>query len=153
VLPKRKRAKPGDVLELKTANRCAYLQYIGRHLEYGDAVLVSPKLYSSPTAVTGELFSNAYVTFYPLTAAVAEGLVEVVGHLAPPKLPQRLRRPGAISGRQVETWVIEDDAGEEVVRRKLSEEELRLPIASIWNHEFLIQRITEGWNPSEEGRE
>jgi len=152
MLPNRKRVKPGDVLELKAADRYAYLQFIGRHPEYGDAILVGPKLYASPhTEVTGEAFLNGYVTFYPVTVAVARGLVEVVGHLTPPSLPQRFRRPGAMSGRRIDTWVIEDNAGE-VVRRKLSEAELQLPIASIWNHELLVQRITEGWTPTQEGR-
>lgn len=57
-----------------------------------------------------------------------------------------------MSGRRIITWIIEDGS-REVVKANLSEEELRLPIAAIWNHEFLIQRIAEGWNPMNEGRE
>lgn len=148
----RKRVKAGDVLQLKAGNRFAYLHYIGKHPEYGDAVLVSPQLHERQMAVTGDVFSSGYITFYPVTAAVAQQLVNIVGNLPPPALPRRFRRPGAISGRRVKTWIIEDDTGE-VVRAKLSEEELRLPIASIWNHEYLVQRIVEGWSPAHEGRE
>lgn len=148
----RKRVRPGDVLELQAADRFAYLHYIGKHPEYGDAVLVSPRLHDRKTPVKGDVFSSAYVTFYPVTAAVAQELVEVVGHLQPPNLPGRFRRPGAISGRRIKTWIIEGETGEQV-KSKLSEKELQLPIASIWNHEYLVQRILEGWNPAQEGRE
>lgn len=145
---KRPRAKPGDVLELRAADRFAYLHYIGRHPEYGDAVFVGPSLYEQSTALTPEIFANGYVTFYPATAALAQGLVEVVGHLPPPSLPSRLRRPGAISGRNIETWVIEDGASE-LVKTELSAAERQLPIASIWNHQYLVQRLTEKWDPTQ----
>jgi len=137
-------------LELRVADRFAYLQFIGKHAEYGDTVLVKPGLGEHQADFTEESFSNAYVTFYPATVAVGKGLVEVVSHLPPPNFPQRLRRAGARSGRQVKTWIIESAAGE-VLKRALTEEELQLPIAAIWNHEFLIQRIAEGWNPRQEG--
>lgn len=146
----RGRLKSGEVLELAAGNRFAYLHYIGKHPEYGDAVLVSPKLHERQNAVTNEMFSNGYVAFYPVAAAIAQGLVHVVGHLPPPNIPQRLRRAGARSGRRVDTWIIESDSGE-VVRTKLSEDEQRLPIAAIWNHDLLVQRIAEGWTPTQEG--
>jgi hypothetical protein len=91
------------------------------------------------------------MAFYPATAAVAQGLVEVIGYLPPPELPQRLRRPGARSGLRIDTWIIENGTGETAVRSRLSEDEVRLPIAVIWNHEFLIQRNAEGWDPAQEG--
>lgn len=142
------RAKPGDVLELNTPKGSAYLQYIGRHPEYGDAVLVNPALGERRI---GQAFSGGYVAFYPVSAAVARQLVEVVDHLTPPQLPQRLRRPGARSGLRVNTWIIENGSGE-TVTSKLSEDDLLLPVAVIWNHELLIQRVLEGWNPMYEGR-
>jgi hypothetical protein len=73
-------------------------------------------------------------------ASVADQLMAVLGHVLPPALPLRFRRLGAISGRRIKTWIIEDDTGE-MVKAKLSEEDLRLPIASICNHEYLVQRI------------
>lgn len=149
--PQRTRVKGGDVLQLRAGDRFAYLHYIGKHPEYGDAVLVSPGLQERQTSVARENFVSGYVAFYPAAAGVAQGLVEVVAHLPPPNLPERLRRAGARSGRRVDTWIIEDGS-REVVRTKLSEDELRLPIAAIWNHELLVQRIAEGWNPMNEGR-
>lgn len=145
-----RRAKVGDVLELDAGNRFAYLHYIGKHPEYGDAVLVNPRFQERQTPVTAETFSGAYVAFYPVSAAVRQGLVDVVANLLPPAVPNRLRRAGARTGRHVDTWIIED-GHQEVVKDKLSDEELRLPIAAIWNHELLIQRIAGGWTPIQEG--
>jgi hypothetical protein len=148
---RRKRVKPGDVLLLNVAGGVAYLHYLGRHPEYGDAVLVSRRLDERQASVTDRTFLSGYVAFYPVTAAVAQSLVEVIGHLPPPNLPRRLRRPGARSGRRIDTWIIENGTGE-TVKSKLSDDELQLPIAVIWNHELLAQRVAEGWNPAQEGR-
>lgn len=145
----RKRARAGDVLLLKVAGGVAYLHYLGRHSVYGDAVLVSRRFDEAQAAITDETFSEGYVTFYPVTAAVAQNLVEVVSHRSPPRLPSRLRRAGARSGRRVDTWIIED-GGKETVKMKLSDEDWQLPIAAIWNHEFLAQRVAEGWHPAQE---
>lgn len=147
---RRKRAKPGDILELRVDDHFAYLHYIGKHPEYGDAILVGSLLKERQASITAQIFSRGYVAFYPAVSAVAQGLVEVVAQLPPPKLPERLRRAGARSGSCVDTWIIEDESGE-IVKAQLSEEELRLPIAAIWNHELLVQRISEDWDPSREG--
>jgi hypothetical protein len=69
----RKRAKVGDVLEFEDGDRFAYLHYIGKHPEYGDAVLVNPRFQEGQTSVTADIFSDAYVAFYPVTAAVSPG--------------------------------------------------------------------------------
>jgi hypothetical protein len=144
-----RRAKVGDVLELVSSDGLMYVQYAGRHAEYGDGIAVCPMKHEDRVQIGPELFRAAYVTFYPANAAIARGLAEVVGHLPSPGLPKRFRRPGVRSGSKVETWVIEDASGE-IVKRALSEEERRLPIAVIWNHELLEQRVAEGWRPEME---
>jgi hypothetical protein len=146
-----KRAKTGDVLALRAPDGEVYVHYLGKHVEYGDGIAVCPAVQRRGVAVTPDLFQNAYVTFYPATAAVARGMAEVVGSLPSPGLPRRFRRPGARSGRLVKTWILEDAAGAILVKELLSEEDLHLPIAVIWNHEFLLQRVAEGWRPEMEG--
>ena len=138
------------MLELKVGERFAYMHFVGKHPEYGDAVLINSQLGARQKSIFAEYFANGYIAFYPVTAAVAQGLIEVDGYLPPQKLPERLRRAGARSGRHVKTWIIESGT-EEVVKNKLSNEERRLPIAAIWNHELLVQRISEGWDPMQEG--
>ncbi len=147
-----KRTKPGDVLRLKTADtKAVYLHYLGRHPEYGDGAAVCPSQHDVEVEMSADLFRGSYVTFFPVAAAVAKGLASVVGHLPSPGLPKRVRRPGARSASKVETWIIEDGANE-VVKQKLSAVERELPIAVIWNHELLLQRVAEGWRPEMEGR-
>lgn len=145
-----KRLRPGDVLEVRLPDGLGYLLYVGAHAEYGDAVKVSPAVATQRPSVSHELFERGYVTFYPARAALAQGLVMIVGNLPAPSLPGVLRRPGARSGCSVETWIIEDQSGESVTRT-LTREERHIPIAAIWNHELLVQRIAEGWRPEKDG--
>jgi len=146
-----KRVKPGEVLEVAAADGgLLYLHYLGKHTEYGDAVSVCPvEQVSRPLTYEG-LFDSGYVTFYPATAAVSRGLATCVGHIASGGVPQKLRRPGARVGTTVKTWIVQDEHSESV-KQKLSAEELRLPIAVIWNHELLLQRVCERWRPEAEG--
>jgi hypothetical protein len=145
-----KRLRPGDVLEVRLPDGRGYVLYVGTHPEYGDAIVVAPAVVSHRPSVSQRLFDEGYVTFYPARAAVAQGLLTAVGSLTAPPLPTVLRRPGVRSGRTVETWVIEDESGE-TVKRSLGDKERRIPIAAIWNHELLTQRIAEGWRPEQEG--
>lgn len=145
------RVQPGDVVEFEVEGRFSYLHYIGKHPAYGDAVVVKPGFEEHRLAVDAQMFTRGYITFYPLNAALRHALVRVIGHLPPPRVPNRLRRAGVRRGGRVETWIIEDGTSE-VLKTTLSEEELRIPIASLWNHEFLIQRVLEGWTPEQEGR-
>ena len=146
-----KRPKPGDILEVVAPNGLIYAHYLGKHPEYGDAIVVCPAIQSTAATIGPELFEGGYVTFYPVTASASRGFSSVVGHLPAPGIPKRFRRPGAIYGRIVTTWIIEESS-KETVKETLSEEELALPIAAIWNHELLVQRVSEGWRPETEGR-
>lgn len=148
-----KRPRAGDVLEIAAPNGFIYLHYLGKSGEYGDAVLVSPMVYGGRQEVSSALFREAYVAFYPAAAAVSRALAQVVGHLpSSAGVPNRLRRPGVRCGREIKTWIVEDSTGE-YVRDTLSEEERQLPIAAIWNHALLVQRVTEGWRPQMEGED
>jgi hypothetical protein len=146
-----KRATVGDVLEITTPDGLIYAHYLGKHPEYGDAIVVCPTKHAQRVPVGRELFHGGYVTFYPAVASVNRGLASVVGHVRSSGLPKRVRRPGARVGRKVETWIIEDDS-RETVKERLSDEDRELPIAVIWNHELLVQRVSEGWRPEMEGR-
>lgn len=146
----RSRLKVGDVLELDVGGRASYIQYIGTHSEYGAAIVVQPQNQGDTPATTEEYFADGYVTFYPVGVALSQGLVKVVGNARARELPRKYRRAGVRSGAAIETWVIEGD-GADVVTSSLSREELALPIASMWNHALLVQRIAEGWSPTQVG--
>ena len=145
-----KRAKPGDVVMVSTSAGPVYVHYLGRHRVYGDGVTVCPTKQVGTVLPSLDLFQDGYFTFFPVGVAVARGLASIIGHLPSSGIPTRLRRAGRRSGNKVETWIIEDGAAE-VVRKKLTDAELRLPIASIWNLEALAQAVSEGWRPEMEG--
>lgn len=144
-----KKLRSGDVLEVRLPEGFGYLLYLGQHPEYGDAVTVSSSYRQRPSVIEA-LFDGGYVALYPARAAVTQGLVELVGNAPARPVPRALRRAGVRSGRTVETWIIEDGSGE-TIKRNLSQHERRIPIAAIWNHEILVQRIVEGWRPEMEG--
>lgn len=146
----RSRANPGDVLEIVSNQGIIYVQCLGKHSEYGDAILVSPQIVAEKKQITHLLFSNAYVAFYPVTAALGKSLAVIAGKLPHPVIPSKLRRPGMRSGTKVETWIIEETFQKEKIVKTLSLEDMQLPVAVIWNHEMLFQRVSEGWRPEKD---
>jgi hypothetical protein len=148
---KTRRPKAGDVLEVRFTERCAYLYYLGRHTEYGDAIRVLDCAALTSQERLEDLVSEGYETFYPVLAAVSQGLAIVVAHTdSALGMPLAFRRAGArAKDGTVLAWIIEEN-GTERLTRKLSRKERALPIAAIWNHEMLRIRIVEGWRPGEE---
>jgi len=147
----RKRARPGDVIEVVTPSGLAYVQYVGKHPKYGDAIRVLPGFFQEqPRDWSALLAQEGYVTFYPLNAAVSQELVTVAASEAilPGKgMPSVWRRAGWRNedGKAVLWFICEGD--KETRRPGLSEEEKRLPIMAIWNHEFLVTRMVGEWRP------
>jgi hypothetical protein len=146
-----KRVKAGDVLELARRDSTAYVQYLGRHSDYGDVILVCPRLQRRRPTMNADLFRDGFVVFYPVSAAVAQGLAQVIGAMPSPGLPRRYRRAGVIDkdGR-VLTWMIEDGAREEL-REQLTAEDRKLPVVRIWNHEMLFHSLEQGLRPEDLG--
>jgi len=150
---RKKRPKPGDLLKVAVDGGSAHLHYLGKHPEYGDAVrVVASECMPEASSDRDTLLAEGYVAFYPVVAAVSQGLVDVVGHHGTvTQVPSKLRRPGARSNDgRVLAWVIEE-GGAEAVTKTLTPEQRALPIAVIWNHEMLCTRIREGWRPEREG--
>ncbi|HYO54193.1 ribonuclease E inhibitor RraB [Archangium sp.] len=152
---KRKRARPGDILEVSTPRGLAYIHYTARHPEYGDAIRVLPGFFTTRPADFTALANSpeAYFTFYPAGVAVSQRVVEVVARIPVPpgqELPFFYRRRGA-SNREgrILTWFIWDGTKDTLVR-ELSEAERLLPIASIWNHEALLYYLTREWRPEQD---
>lgn len=156
----RKRIRLGDLLEIRTPQGLAYLQYTAKHPRLGDTIRVLPGLFSERPALEklAALATQAgYFTFYPVGAAVRQRLLEVVATCSiPPTLasPPRLLRAGGMTPEgKIVSWRIADDTQEILVRRELTAEERRIPRAAIWNHEFLVQRLAEQWRPEHDHEE
>jgi len=150
----RKRARLGDILEVRTPRGLAYVQYTARHPEYGDAIRVLPGFFDvRPKEWEALASQEGYFTFYPVRAAVSQGLAEVATNQPIPpgrELPSVFRRYGWITpSGEVKTWIISDGT-KEFVRTELSEEERRLSLAGMWNHEFLVERLVQEWHPTQE---
>jgi hypothetical protein len=82
----------GDVARIRAGEEFVYVQYLGKHPEYGPTVAVCPAKQSKAIKVTAKLFDDAYVVFYPLNASVGRGVAVVVERLphkltVPHKLP------------------------------------------------------------------
>lgn len=56
---KRRRPRIGDVLELAVGSGFAYLQFVGTHDKYGDAIRVAPKVSAAPRDIVDSLFDGA----------------------------------------------------------------------------------------------
>jgi hypothetical protein len=145
---------PGDLLEIRIKSGFSYLQFVGVHPEYGDVIWVRPAVFDSELSDFSCLFSQfGYVAFYAARAAVRHGLVRFVSAYPLPQcvvVPRNVRRPGARSSSgRIFTWILEFD-GKDILKKQLDEKERLLPIAAIWDHQLLIQRIGEGWCPSSE---
>lgn len=142
--------RPGDVLEVSTSDGLGYVQYIGEHDEFGGTIWALPRLVPERPADLSTLpWEAGYFAFYPARAGVQRQFATIVGSipLEGRMVPTRWRRAGARAGDgRVITWMVSDH-GTEIMRESLGKEELRLPVASIWNHEMLVHRLQEGWRP------
>jgi len=141
------RVKPGDVFAVQTRAGLGLLQFLGKHPEFGDVVLVASRLHDRPLIMTEELFRRGYATFYPVRLAARTGLVEKAGHVSPARMPRRFRRPGVVEGARIKNWILDTDSGPLVVDAPLSLQDAVIPILSIWNHEYLVDRLLSGWRP------
>lgn len=144
-----RRLQVGDVLEVQLPEGgFSFVLYVGVHRTYGECILVPPHPFDRHPGLWIGVFADAYPAFYPASVAVREKLATVVGSTVTPRgmPPTRLRRPIRGEDRCIEAWVIEDASGESV-RSSLSEVERALPIASIWSHGLLVDRIAGGWRP------
>jgi hypothetical protein len=148
----RKRLLGGEILEVSVGKRFGYVQFLGEHREYGDAVLVNPALHERQARFPSGFFDGGYVTFYPASVSVSQKLAEVVAQSSPPAVPKRFRRADTtLEDGTVEKWVIEG-GWRDVVRGTLTEEERTIPIAGVWTHQFLGEQIAKGWTPATDSR-
>ena len=154
----KKRPRIGDIVEFITPNGYAYAQYTHKHDKppyWGPLIRILPGIYESPLTDFAQLVQDneRFFIFYPLGAAVSQGLAKIVGH---EEVPERYRAfPIFKSGtpekntRKVVTWWLWDGEKEWCVGT-LKPEQYDLPLAEIVGHPILLSRIMSGWKPSDE---
>lgn len=150
----------GDIFEIKTSKGLAYAIYTHKHErppKFGAVIRVYDHLYKSRPHDVSEITKNPvrFVTFFPLQAAVNQGIFEIIGNVP---IPEALKsfpifRDGVADPKtkKVATWWLWDGEKEWQIGR-LTPEQRNLPIRSVWNDTYLIERIEEGWRPSNDQR-
>lgn len=154
-MSKKSRIRPGDVFEIKTKKGLAYAQFVLRHPQMGELIRVLPGFHDVRPSRFTEVVAQPerFVTFFPLQAAVNQGIFEIVAHEKVPEAAQKFplfRAAGHIDREGfIHDWWLWD--GQKSWRiGKLSQEQKKLPIQEVWNDTLLIERIEEEWTPEKE---
>lgn len=153
-----KRAKIGDIVEIKTAKGLAYALYSHRHSappKFGDLTRVFAGIHPSwPVPITSVTDDDIlFTTFFPLGAAVNRDIVEIVGHMDVPDAlkPFPVFRNGTPhpETKRVGVWWLWDGSKQWRVDA-LTREQALYPILGVWNDTLLIERIEQGWRPEKD---
>jgi hypothetical protein len=148
-----KRTSIGDVIEIPTARGLTYAQFSHKHSQYGALLRVLPGFHELRPVDLADLVRQpeSFVTFFPLQAAVSRNIFEVVVNCPVPDFarPFPLFRSGVVdpATQRVKVWWLWDGEKEWKVG-EITTEQRKLPLRGIWNDTLLIQRIEEGWTPS-----
>lgn len=153
-MPKRK-AKPviGDVVEIATPQGLAYAQYSHDSERLGTLLRILPGLYRERLGDLAAVVAlpERFFTFFPLAAAVSQGIVHIIGHQPVPDRARSfplMRMTGARDkrGGVLDWWLY--DGNREWRIGQLAPGQEQLSIAAIWNDTLLIDRIMSSWTPA-----
>lgn len=142
----------GDVIEIKTKEGFAYAQYTHKHKQYGALLRVFNRIHKErpldyKVLVQGE---ESFKCFFPLSAAVDQNLVSVLGNTSVPEKAKEfpIFRAGVVdpATKKVTFWWLWDGEKEWRVG-ELTYEQRKFPIRGVWNDTLLIKRIESGWTP------
>jgi hypothetical protein len=149
--------KAGDVFAIKTANGNAYFQFVKKVAPMGSLIRVLPGIYPDRSPEWSELVAHEtnFWIFFPVAAALKQGIVQKVAHCMIPDFARKtpIFRAGVVdpSTGKVETWWLWDGEREWKVG-SITEEQRRLPIRGSLNDTMLVKRIEEGWLPEKDPR-
>lgn len=144
----------GDIVEIPTNKGLSYAQYVLKKEKWGALLRILPSFFDARPNDFSKIVheKECFVTFFPLQAAISREIFEVVGNAEIPAhaLTFPLFRAAGFIDREgkVLDWWLWDGEREWRVE-KLSEEQRNLPIRAVWNDTLLIERIEEGWKPSD----
>ena len=145
----------GDVFELETPKGLAYLQYAYYDPQMGELIRVAPGTYGTRPANLATVIAGCeiFYTFFPLATALKQKIIrrisnyEIPVHVARPPV---LRSPGRVNmtSKRIENWWLWDGVRSWPVN-ELTEEQKKLSVKAIWNDTLLVDRIVNGWRPSD----
>jgi Regulator of ribonuclease activity B len=156
-----KRAKIGDICEIRTPNGLGYVQCTHETAGMGQLVRILPGLFEARPAdfVSLSRQKELYFIFYTLNYALRAGQAEIVSHQPVPEWARPyplMRWPGARdeSGK-VLAWKIfkaSDPLTLETHRhspviRSLTAEQEKLSVHELWSHPVIVEELARGWTP------
>ena len=151
------RSKIGDIFEIKTREGLAYAQYTQESESDGALIRVFEGLHEKVPTDLKKIANGfvAFATFFPVQAAIKQGLVRRVGHaeIAPTNKEMPVFRwgiPHPLS-KKVEQWYLWDGTDHHKID-SLSEDQRKMPIREIMLMEGLTTAIEEGWKPEKDRR-
>jgi len=146
------RLKIGDVVKVKTSRGFSYLHFTHKHRQYGALLRVFAGFYETRPSVLTELVMrpSAFQCFFPLGAAVDQGIVSIAGNVEPSAAEKNFPtfRAGVVNPatRKVDVWWLWDGQEERKVG-DLTSEQRRLSIRGVWNDTLLRERLESEWRP------
>lgn len=147
---KMRRAKIGDVFEIKTPKGKAYLHYIYNDKATGELMRVLPELYFERPPGFGELAGSKerYVVFFPLLAANRQKIVEQVGHFPTTNFGKSryMRVEHIVRGENLGWHIIETETWHRELVKHLTVEQMKLSPWGIWNATLLIENLVSDWS-------
>ena len=154
VTRKRQAAQIGDVIEMETSTGPGYLQVTHVDPKYGHLLRALPGTYAEERPPLSDLvkMDEAFVTFFPLDAALSRGLVRVAGNEPVPKKNRRYPRflmQGIVApGSEAQNWWLWDGKKEARLGALRPEHE-KLPILEVVNDTVIRERLERGWRTGE----
>jgi hypothetical protein len=154
-----KKARVGDIVEIRTKKGFAYAQYTHKNQQYGYLLQVLPGFHHSPPIDFAPLANDdtTLLAFVPLQAALNRNIFEIVSNVKIPdrKVPFPLFRAAGGAADKVtgklNTWWLWNGERSWIIGG-LAPEQRKLPIEGVWNDTLLIERIESGWRPEDDPR-
>lgn len=144
--------KIGDVVEVKTSRGFSYLHYTHKHRQYGALLRAFAGFHDTRPSALPELMARpaAFQCFFPLRAALDQGIVSVVGNVELSASEKNFPtfRAGVMNPatRKVDVWWLWNGQEEWKVG-DLTAEQRRLSIRGVWNDTLLRDRLESEWWP------
>ena len=138
----------GDVIEIPIVDQYAYAHYSHEHKTYGALLRVMPATFAARPS-DFEWISGAepqFLCFFPLVAAIKQGLVERAGraHLAEAAQAFPVFRASVRAADGWGPWWLWDGEKEWRIGALQTGME-QLPIRGVINDTLLVERIRSGW--------
>jgi hypothetical protein len=147
----------GDVIEIRTPNGLAYIQYTHEHRDpprMGSLLRVLPGVFDQqPDLASLVEQEERFSVFFPLHAALRRGIFRIVASepIPPNKRQFPIFRSQARDELSAGPWYYWDGKREwRESRRRRTPEWRRRALNEVWNDTLLVDRIASGWSPPDD---